>query len=71
MVIQGDAAFWVHPVPIINSLNERDAVSDFPFQVKNEYFGTSVSLKKREEIPFLLEPLGSFISESSLVRCAE
>lgn len=55
MVIQGDTALWTHPVPgvSVNSLNERDAVSDSPFQVDNEYFITSLPLKK-EENPFLL-----------------
>lgn len=58
MVIQGDTALWAHPVPgvNINSLNERGAVSESPFQVDNEYFITSLSLKK-EENPFLLASL--------------
>ena len=54
-MIQGDTALRVHPAHgvNINSPNERGAVSDSPFQVDNEYFITSLSLKK-EENPFLL-----------------
>lgn len=43
---------------------------DSQFHVDNEYFITSLAVKRKRK-SFYFSPLASLISESSLVRCVE